>query len=702
MKISRRKLFVFAPILSNGFSYAQKPYPGTSYRVYARCLPAYLTELATAAYQRRDRALAALSSKTAIAARQKWVRETFWKLTGGEPPRTPLDVKVRGEFSRDGYRVEKITYESQPGLIIPANLYIPTGSNGPFPGVLFQMGHSLTGKAWESYQKCCQTLVKLGYVVLAFDPMGQGERTYYPRSGGTLTRLSSADDEHTVPGRQMLLVGDTATRMQTWDAVRSLDVLASHPSVDPKRLASTGQSGGGTLTMMLAAVDDRLAVAAVSSGNTENFACRNFNPPGSTDDAEQDFVAAGPLGFDRWDLLYPMAPKPLLVLASARDFFGTYSSNYLENGWEEYQKLERVYTTLGAKAKIAWDDTPLPHGMTYALRLKIYNWFERWLKGSNKLIEREPALQVEKEETLWVGTTGNVVRDFGSTTPHRMTVAALPEKPAGDWKKLVRLSVPPQLVLKTVGRVPSEEVAIEAVEVAMNRSVFLSGWLFLPSNPKSVLLVTDQAGRPARWQEGALYQQVAAKGIAVCSMDVRGTGEMNPEYGRGAAAYAQSHHSEENYAWASLMLGEPLVFQRAADIAAAARALQSRFGNLPLRLAAMGKLTVPAMFAAVECLEISVSYLSGGLVSFRSLVELEEYSHTLANFIPSFLRHADLADVAAVVAPRKLILAGTVDADGKTVGAGAVRSFYSKATNVEVRERAAWDLEALVGIAESA
>ena len=88
--------------------------------------------------------------------------------------------------------------------------------------------------------------------MLAFDPMGQGERVNYPDSSGTRTRLRSADDGTQCRAGRMLLVGDTATRMQVWDAVRSLDVLASHPSVDPKRLASTGQSGGATVTMLLA------------------------------------------------------------------------------------------------------------------------------------------------------------------------------------------------------------------------------------------------------------------------------------------------------------------------------------------------------------------------------------------------------------------------------------------------------------------
>ncbi len=272
---------------------SQTAFPGAAYRDYSRCLPDYLRDLAARAYSLRSREIAKLTTPEAIRARQRRVREIFWQLVGGMPERTPLNQRTAGSFEREGYRVEKVVYESRPNFHIPANLYIPTEGRPPFPGVLFQMGHSLNGKAADSYQRCCQALARLGYLVLAFDPMGQGERVYYPDASGTRTRLSSADDEHTVPGKQMLLIGDTSSRLQVWDAVRSLDYLASNPLVDPKRLGSTGQSGGGTLTMLLACVDDRLAAAVVSSGNTENVACAKFNPPGSTDDAEQDFLARG-------------------------------------------------------------------------------------------------------------------------------------------------------------------------------------------------------------------------------------------------------------------------------------------------------------------------------------------------------------------------------------------------------------------------
>ena len=347
---------------------------GARFRVYSRCLPEYLAGLALEAQRRREAALTQLTSAEAIRKRQAWVREKFWQVAGGEPTRTPLNLRNVGALERQGYRIEKLRYESQPGIEIPANLYVPTDRGaGPFAGVLFQMGHSADGKAYASYQKCCQGLVRLGYVVLAFDPMGQGERTYY--------HVADVDEEHSRPGRQMLLVGDTATRMQTWDAVRSLDVLASHPLVDAKRLASTGQSGGGTMTMMLAAVDERLRCAAVSCGNTENFACSGFDAPGSTDDAEQNLIDSGPLGLDRWDLLYPMAPKPLLVLVSERDSFGTYSPKYLENGEAEFAKLRRVYAHLGRSGNLEWGSTALPHGLSQVLRVRIYEFLERHLQG---------------------------------------------------------------------------------------------------------------------------------------------------------------------------------------------------------------------------------------------------------------------------------------------------------------------------------
>ncbi|HUQ94887.1 MAG TPA: acetylxylan esterase, partial [Bryobacteraceae bacterium] len=638
--------------------------------------------------QRRNEAIGRLTTPQAVQARQQWVKETLWKLSGGAPPRTPLNVKTMGSFERPGYRVEKIVYESQPELFVPANLYIPKQGKAPYPGVLFQLGHSVNGKAAIPYQKCCQGLAQLGFVVLAFDTMGQGERAYYPRADGPLTRLRSADDEHTVPGQQMLLMGLTSTWLQTWDAMRSLDVLASHPLVDPKRLASTGNSGGGTLTMLLAAVDDRLAAAAPSCPNSENFACEGFNPPGSTDDAEQNFVGSGPLGFDRWDLLYPMAPKPLLVLVSAKDFFGTYSPAYLTNGRQEFSKLASVYRTLGKPEQAAWWESPLPHGLNYSARMQIYGWFRRWLQGVNEPLNEEPPVAPERDETLWVTDKGSVVRSLGSVRPVGLVREKM-QTPV-DLRELLGID---EIVARPrkvkMGEVASEGCTIEAQEVSTGIHVWVPFWLFRPRVSKGVLILLDPAGRNARWGEGGLYHQLAQAGITVCAPDLRGIGDLTPEAGRGAARYTLPHATEHDYAWASLILGHSLLGQRVADLITLIRS----FAGQRVAVAALGKMTVPALFGAALEPGLGRVYLAGGLVSYKHLLQAEEYPHPFANFLPGVLLHTDLPLLAERISG--LTVGGMVDGAGRRVSMEEMGRLYPKAA---VMADPGWSLERLAAL----
>jgi cephalosporin-C deacetylase-like acetyl esterase len=678
----------------------QTGFPGVTYREYSHMLPDYLRAQSIHACQVRAEALGKLTSAEAIQARQHWVRDTFWKLAGGMPERTPLHQRTVGSFERSGYRVEKLVYESVPNFHIPANLYIPTNRKPPFPGVLFQMGHTRNGKAGETYQRCCQGLAKLGYLVLGFDPMGQGERVYYPDSSGQRSRLANPDSEHTTPGRQMLLNGDTATRMQVWDAIRSLDVLAAHPQVDPNRLASAGQSGGGTLTMLLAAVDDRLAAAAVSSGNTENVANPNLNPPGATDDAEQNLIGSGPLGFDRWDLLYPFAPKPLLISVSDADFFNTYSPEYIHNGWEEFRKLRDAYIKLGATDHLKWADTPLPHALAYDSRMQVYNWFGRWLLKETDPVTEEPPTEPEKDAVLWVADTGSMVRSFHSETPFTLNRARQVKTEPKPLDQLIAAARPP------AGRRPLimrqarwRGLSVQALDVGTARQAFVPAWLYLPEErdaSKPVLLLLEPGGRNGRWQEDGLYHQLALRGFAVCAMDVRGIGDMTPEASRGAFDYARGHANEENYAWASLIFGKPLVGQRVTDILAMAAGLRAHpdLGGAKVKVAALDKMTVPALFAASLDPEISEINLAGGLVSYRSVVETERYSAAFANFVFDMLSHTDLPEVAASLAPRRLVLAGTVDGAASTMPVAAVRTVYSGA-HIALKDEANWDLESL-------
>jgi dienelactone hydrolase len=676
-------------------------FPGTPYKAYSRCLPDFLRQSNRQALEKRNRDLAGLTTPAAIRSRQRWVRETLWKLIGGMPERTPLNARTMGSFERQGYRVEKVVYESRPNGHVSANLYIPTGVPPPFPGVLFQMGHADPAKAYHPYQRFAQSLARLGFLVLAFDPMGQGERIYYPDPAGVHTRLASSDAEHTLPGKQFILFGDTSTRFQLWDAIRSLDYLAGHPMVDPKRLASTGHSGGATLTMLLAAADDRLAAAAACMGNIENVALPDFLPPGSTDDAEQNFIGAGPLGFDRWDLLYPIAPKPLFVSLSDMDFFSTYSPEYVSNGWEEFQRLRQVYKRLDRPDNLAWGDTPLPHDLAQDSRLPIYNWFARHLKGEQYPITDEPPTEPEPDKTLWVAESGNVVRSFGSTTPFQMLKSREPQRQPVALDQLIAADRPRAgLSGQVLSRVRSYKTTVEALEVRSAPGVFVPAWLMIPDGAdpgRPVILVLDAASRQLLWFRQEAGLTVPAGGPVICAADVRGIGNMAPENSPGAPEYSRWHNQEENYAWSSLIFGKPLVGQRVTDILALVSALRNH-PELPGRnvlIAANGKLTVPALLTCALEPAVSGLYLSRGLVSFSSVAQTEEHSHSFANFVPGFLNHTDLPEIAASIAPRKIHLAAMVDGGGNALPPAGIRSIYP-GSNVTVTATPDWSVESIL------
>jgi hypothetical protein len=179
-----------------------------------------------------------------------------------------------------------------------------------------------------------------------------------------------------------------------------------------------------------------------------------------------------------------------------------------------------------------------------------------------------------------------------------------------------------------------------------------------------------------------------------------------PEFSPGAAEYESWHEQEENYAWASLAMGKPLVGQRVRDILALVTALQSypATQSRKIYVAALGKLTVPALFAASLQPEIEGLYLAGALVSFASVVQAEVPSHPFANYVPDLLNHTDLPDVTAGLAHRKIVLAGTVDAMGRPLAVAAVQSAYESAVRagiVKIAPNPDWSSDRLVQYART-
>jgi len=352
---------------------------------------------------------------------------------------------------------------------------------------------------------------------------------------------------------------------------------------------------------------------------------------------------------------------------------------------------------LGRPEQLEWAGTPLPHALSYDTRLRVYNWFARWLKGEARPVINEPLTQPEPERAIWVTEAGNVIKALGGETPFTLNLKRKVVRQPRPTEELLAVQRPaPGTAFAVLGRVPSRGLEIEAVEVTSAPSVWVPAWLFLPKKAdpaKPVLLVLDPAGRLVRWREEELYQTLAAQGHPICAADVRGTGDLWPEFGRSHPRYARSHNDEENYAWAGLILGRPLLGQRVTDILTLVAALHAHpaLKGRPLALAALGKITVPALFAAALDPAISSLYLASGLVSFQNVVETENHEHPFANFVPNLLRHTDLPEVAASLAPRRVILAGAVDARNKKMEAEAVRRIYQGARNVQVADEARWD-----------
>ncbi len=190
-------------------------------------LPEYLNRLALAQLEERRRQIAHISTPDQVAKRRAYVREKMLQDLGSLPERTPLNARTVGVLERDGYKIEKIIFESQPHFYVVANLYLPTHGQPPYPAVLFPLGHERGGKANPTWQQVLVTLARRGYVCLDWDPIGQGERVQLYDPDFEAARLSDSTTEHTMQGIQCLLAGDALARYTIWDGIRALDYLLS-------------------------------------------------------------------------------------------------------------------------------------------------------------------------------------------------------------------------------------------------------------------------------------------------------------------------------------------------------------------------------------------------------------------------------------------------------------------------------------------
>ena len=163
----------------------------------------------------------------------------------------------------------------------------------------------------------------------------------------------------------------------------------------------------------------------------------------------------------------------------------------------------------------------------------------------------------------------------------------------------------------------------------------------------SVIVPLEPRGRNAHWKEDDLYPQLAAAGHIVAAFDIRGIGDLSPEVGRGNPFYTKSHAKEESYAWASLMLGKPMLGQRVTDILHILQALRNYAPaqNTRMTVAALDHLTVPATFAVASDPAVTRLYTARGLESYASLLKNYDYTEPFANFVPNILTVMDIPEL---------------------------------------------------------
>jgi cephalosporin-C deacetylase-like acetyl esterase len=658
-----------------------------------------LTRTMNRSREARMGALAAIKSPSQAQARVEMIRTKLWQLLGGPLERGELNAQVTGFVDGSGFRIEKLLYESVPGVVVTANLYLPTAGDPPFPAILAPVGHSNNGKAYHPYQHLYQTLAHLGYIVLTYDPWGQGERLQYIDPATGRSRLEPTE-EHSMAGRPMMLLGDSLAQYFTWDGIRGVDYLLTRPEIDSKRIGCTGQSGGATMAMYLAALEPRIAAAVVNEGNTENVAGPRYDPPGAVDDAEQNVPGSLPLRLDRGDILAAAAPKPLLICYTTHDRGETYSPVYEEATEEVYREAASVYKLLGAPEKISLSASHMPHGLDYTNRQHTCRWFNRWLKGQDSGPVTEPSFTPFPDAMLNATRTGQVVTSIQSRSSvqvNRDRLAALmktrrAQAPDADQlrSKLASLlgvkpaaGTPASRVLSSTAR---PEMTIEQFFFETEPGVRTPGWFLRPSSanrPPVILHIADDCGNSLVEEPGSC-DRILAAGFAICSITLRGLGIARPRFPHaGPNYYSPTSMIAERYSLAWLVLGSPVARQRVHDVLRAIDYLSARTDVNPaqLRLMGIGNAAIAAQMAAFLDHRVKSLLLDGSLVSFAALVASPDYSLDLSWFVPDILRHMDLPDIAAGLAPRPCWMRNSVDASGAILDSSEVQQRHLEASS---------------------
>ena len=656
-----------------------------------RMLPSYLNNIGFRMLEERKRRVEHLATIEDVNKRRSYVREQMLKDLGGFPDRTPLNARVVGVLERPGYRIEKVIFESQPHFYVTANLYLPKTGHPPYPAILYPLGHERGGKTNPTWQQMLGSLATKGFVALAWDPVGQGERLQIFDEDLRESKVGNSTTEHTVVGTQCMLVGDHLARYTIWDGMRALDYLLSRKEVDPARIGLTGNSGGGTHTAYIAALDDRIQVAAPSCYITSWHLMLDTIGP---QDAEQTFPLWLQEGLDYPDYLYAFAPKPYLLLSAIRDFFP------IAGARETLAEAERVYSAIGEREKVGMFEEDDGHGYNKSRRLAAYDWFGRWLKGARDT-DPEPQIEMATPEELRCTATGQVSTSLGGESVFTLNQKRLAQLKASRLTRPADLPVkvreviryePPSgpLQVTSYGAITRSGYRIEKLIYESEPGIFIPSLLYVPdagaSKKAAVLMVTGD-GKAASASEA---EQFAASGTVVLSIDMRGTGETRVDTDVNSREF-DHYFGDFNNIMTALLVGKTMAGMRALDISRGVDVLTSGKEVDPNQVYGYGKDegALPLLYTTVLDGRIRRVMLDGMLVSYESVVNSRVSRRILEGVAPGMLKYYDLQDLVAAMAPRDVWIVNSTDPMGHELPASEVTKEYRRALEAFSQQGAA-------------
>ena len=685
----------------------------TGYATPGTLLKQDLRQQVNAALDSRLEKFNAIKSRAECEAWARERREFFVKQIGGFPERTPLNAKVIRRLKGNGYRVENVIFESRPGHHVTANLYLPDAP-GPFPGVLIPCGHSHNGKAAGGYQRASILLAKHGMAALCYDPIGQGERyqmldfehkhqhfaqVSYPLPVPHPRVQYLCTTEHTAMGVGCILLGTNIAQYRIWDGMRAIDYLQSRKDIIADRIGCTGNSGGGTLTAYLMALDDRIVAAAPVCYLTT---FRKLIETKGPQDGEQNIFGQIEFGMDEPDYVMMRAPRPTLICAGRRD-----STFNIDGTWDLFRQAKSFYSRLGYPERVDINDADVPHGFYLQQREAAARFMHRWLLGQDRVIQEvDPA-------TLPDPISDKQLRDLGEgdwtqedlyCTPEGQTLLMDGEKSvfqinaeiaqrlkterSPTWlamsdvakRDVIRETISarplndlPQPVVSSVGSVKRDGYSIEKLILTQGSSIPLPALAFVPNIPSGeVTLYLHGNSMAADASPGGPIEKLVRSGQIVVAAELRGIGETDTGFEKRDWGRGRFGHDVQEILLAYLS-GRSYVGMRANDVSVWSRYVARRWELTPkqMHLVATGEAAVPALHAAALQTGTAAAFetitLRGMISSWEDVVSATDNHDQLVNAVHGALRHYDLPDLADLVGRQRVLVESPVDAVGRVL-----------------------------------